>query len=95
MICLAHLKFALPRPARASFPALRRCGIRSQLPVLAFLGLILVIMYFSEGIRILRLTLMPLWVGAQVRVYADAPQRRQALICLLRRRMARLPLLPR
>jgi aromatic amino acid transport protein AroP len=63
MICLAHLKFRAAKNRQGVIPSFKALWYPfGNYLCLAFLGLILVIMYFSEGIRI-SVLLMPLWVA--------------------------------
>ncbi len=63
MICLAHLKFRAAKTRQGVIPSFKALWYPfGNYLCLAFLGLILVIMYFSEGIRI-SVLLMPLWVA--------------------------------
>ena len=63
MICLAHLKFRAAKNRQGVIPSFKALWYPfGNYLCLAFLGLILVIMYFSEGIRI-SVLLMPVWVA--------------------------------
>jgi len=63
MICLAHLKFRAAKNRQGVIPSFKALWYPfGNYLCLAFLGLILVIMYFSEGIRI-SVLLMPVWIA--------------------------------
>lgn len=63
MICLAHLKFRAAKNRQGVIPSFKALWYPfGNYLCLAFLSLILVIMYFSEGIRI-SVLLMPVWIA--------------------------------
>lgn len=63
MICTAHLKFRAAKNRQGVIPSFKALWYPfGNYLCLAFLGLILVIMYFSEGIRI-SVLLMPVWIA--------------------------------